>query len=218
MVDSMLLIDMIPLFMQLSAVARDFLGEESELSERWMHLACRLMVTAALEHLVVVGDQDHELPPSDDTIRSAASDGILLALGWGYHGTQEDAMRDLPESEDDLATSRMFAVQVEADTPGSLVEIPDWRRMVNQYTNRLIPAGGALNQRPMERAKLLQEHFLNISQEFPVDHIEQQLLQFLASLSEALPEPILTQVEHGQIDGMTESETEVLLHKCGIRV
>jgi hypothetical protein len=44
---------------------------------------------------------------------------------------------------------------------------------------------------------------------------EEQLIQLLLAMHETLPLPVLTQLERGQMDGLTVEETETLKRKVG---
>lgn len=195
---SISLLDLIPLFMQVSA-ARNAMSV-SNLSETWMELACELMLQACLEQYLVCG--------------AHGSDAIDEAFAWGYKDS-ERVTEDGSFAEDPNEIEVMF------EDEDYEAEVASWPRWKSQYLTLLFPPSSP-GSVPEEDAKVANNgigltSFLEIiASTHRIDGFETSFLTFLLALHDSIPKPVLVQLEDGQLEGMSKLETQTFLATCGV--
>ena len=187
------LLDVLPIFVEVTA-ARNAMSA-STLSERWMHLASNFMLRACLEQYLVVGAQGLH--------------AIDEAFSWGYQ-TEPDV-----EAQQKTGIDEMFE-----DERGEM-EVEGWSDIKTSYLKRLFPPDAMQVNGSSEgggaRSDLV-PHLETVAAAFSITEFEESVLDFLSALSKSIPEPVLTQLESGKLDGMTEDETKGFLADCGINM
>lgn len=190
------LLDLLGLFMEVSA-ARNAMSA-SQLSERWMQLASEFMLQACLEQYLVVGTE--------------GSDAIDMAFAWGYDNEANDELQHVSEIND------MFEDEEYA------MEVKGWSGVKGSYLEHLLLPNEASKPGPSGTSdkdggvRSLVSHFEAIAAEFPIAAFESSILEFLESLSKSVPEPVLAQLESGNLHGMSKEETEDFLAGCGVNM
>lgn len=201
------LLDIMPLFMQVSA-ARNAMSN-SNLNERWMQMACEFMMQACLEQYLVFG--------------AHGSDAIDEAFSWGYKDHGHDSSK--VDGDDTLLSDRSSEVNDMFEDEFEATEVESWAETKTSYLDLLLPTDlvdDESNSTPCGpgrwsiRDENIAVHFETLAAKYPVHSFEQSVLDFLEALSSSLPQPMLTQIENGKLDGMSEHETHEFLVGCGI--
>jgi hypothetical protein len=93
-------LDLVPLFVALSAATRQLPGANTDINETWMRLAAEFMIQAVLEQWLVLG--------------AKGAEKVMEAFAWGF--------RDVPSSEwpDEDIVNDMFCEE------GLLQEVEGW--------------------------------------------------------------------------------------------
>ncbi|RMZ11970.1 hypothetical protein D0862_02799 [Hortaea werneckii] len=198
------LLDLLPLFMEVSAARQAMLAAsvpESGLTEQWMQMACSFMLQACLEQYLVVG--------------ASGTDAIDEAFAWGLkaQGREQDANDEIADMFED---------------PIYETEVQGWASMKRQYLERLLPS--ATGKSGHESSSVLSSPHSNQGRESLVDLIsrlestatqhpivkfESDILGFLHALSESIDHPVLVQLEAGKLNGMSTEETTAFIKSCG---
>ncbi|KAI6842639.1 hypothetical protein KC340_g1587 [Hortaea werneckii] len=199
------LLDLLPLFMEVSAARQAMLAAsvpESELTEQWMQLACSFMLQACLEQYLVVG--------------ASGTDAIDEAFAWGLKakGREEDANDEINDMFED---------------PVHETEVQGWANIKRQYLERLLPSATENSWRESSsvpspphgaqdghRLVDLISRLENTATQHPIFQFESDVLGFLHALSESIERPVLVQLEAGQLDGMSTEETTEFIKSCGL--
>ena len=193
------LLDVLPLFIQVSA-ARNAMSS-SNLTDRWMQLACEFMIQACLEQYLVFG--------------ANGSDTMDEAFAWGYEANEDDKM-DIPNGktwdakEDEI--NEMFEDEVYA------AEVEGWSSTKTSYLSELFLPKEVIESDAQEEVHrvAVTSHLEMVAVKHPIASFESSLLNFLEALSNSIPEPVLVQLERGQLDGMTKQQTQDFLTECGV--
>jgi hypothetical protein len=199
--ESLALLDLLPLFMSVIAARNEL--NNSNLSSGLMDLAAQFMLQASLEQYLVRG--------------ASGCDAVDEAFAWGYkavplpnnegheNGHNEvnsDGSKGEGAVDPTDEVDRMFQ---DEDEP--LREVSDWSTVKSGFISQLARTNGDPFMRHLER----------VADKYPIDVFEQMVLQLLAGLAASLPNPILTQLEEGTLDGMSAEETEAFLGECGLK-
>ena len=199
------LLDLLPLFMQVSAVSNAM--NNSSLTSFWMQLACEFMLQACLEQYLVFGAQ--------------GSDAVDEAFAWGYKdGEHDDANVD---GEEAMSMDKNEEINDMFENEVYSVEVDGWASTKASYVSRLFPDASASvdspssvlssDEKPAIKAEIV-DHLENLAAQHPIATFEALLLKFLAALSKSIPAPVLVQLQHGHLDGMSELETKEFLADC----
>lgn len=194
------LLDLLPLFMRVSAACYSLF--DSSVNDGWMALATEWMLQACMEQYLVFG--------------ASGSDALDEAFAWGHkeHGAEDEGPDELCEG--------MF------EDEGA--EVEGWAMRKTTALEKLFPQEGAVDgtmtlakdgeaeARSREAAgeTHLVSHLTSIAARHPVLEFEKSVLSFLEALSRSIPAPVLEQVERGQLDGMSEEQTQAFLKECGL--
>ena len=184
--DSLALLDLLPLFMQVSAASMDM--NDSRLSAPWIRLACDFTRQACLEQYLVFG--------------ADGLDAIDEAFAWGYCPRRDSPD---PDAHDPDAIAAMF----EADSPGR--ETRAWTTARDATLASLDPPDG-----PAPAAAAFPLHLAALARAHPLARFDAALRSFLADLAQSIPLPVLAQLDRGWLDGMTAGETRAFLCGCGL--
>ncbi|TKA69384.1 hypothetical protein B0A55_08681 [Friedmanniomyces simplex] len=208
--DSVALLDLLPLFIQVSA-ARNAMMNESGLTETWMQMAAEFMLQAVLEQYLVFDAQG----------RGIAEE----AFAWGLRGEGGGERMQVDDEEvdevNDMFTDAVYETEVEgwADMKRAyLAEVsPSAEEQLTKSSKDTysIPSSddGATAKPPIfdfvSRLEMA-------ATKHPVPAFEAKILGFLEALSQSIPAPVLVQLEKGQLDGMSREETQAFVRSCGL--
>lgn len=203
------LLDVLPLFMQVSAAQNAMCG--SNVTEFWMRLTGEFMLQACLEQYLICG--------------ANGTDAIDEAFAWGYGDTSERmagtaSSSTVTKGKDEAELDTMFEDEVYE------TEIDGWTDVKKSFLHQLLPPSVRSSDlsadvvppdcndqsQPPDFASCL----VTATSRHPVAVFERKLLAFLGALASSTPEPILLQLEKGQLDGMSEAETRDFLRDCGL--
>lgn len=132
---------------------------------------------------------------------ASGTDAIDEAFAWGA-GRQIASDRETPTSEPD---SDMFM--------SDGVEVDFWAETKASFLRQLLvpPTRNG-------RAIRLVEHLMVLATHLPADRTEASIVDYLGDMSKAIPAPVLVQLEHGRLDGLSEEETSDFLKECGLEL
>lgn len=195
------LLDILPLFMQLSAAWTAL--SDSNLTASWMSLACEFMLHACLEQYLVCG--------------ADGSDAIDEAFAWGH---KSEATGVNGDGENKAQTHDEVNIMFE-DEEDEQAEVQGWADERSKWLRQLFACdsnGYCENREPdaMSAPDLL-SHLQMLARNHSIAKFHDTLLGFLAALGHSIPEPVLHQLENGQLEGMSKGETEKFLGSVGIR-
>ena len=201
------LLDILPFFMQVSA-ARNAMND-SNLTDRWMQLACSFMLQACLEKYLVFG--------------AKGVYAIDEAFSWGYKEHEHDeidvdvghGMTSGIDSEvNAMFEDEEYATQVEGwdDIKAAYITLLFSPRSENGSSSQNLPSTSAEGAKRMEPIS----HLETVAAKYPIASFEASLLKFLEALSNSISEPVLAQLENGKLHGMTEQQTQKFLLDCGV--
>ncbi|KAF7191589.1 hypothetical protein HII31_07091 [Pseudocercospora fuligena] len=182
------LLDILPLFMQVSARCHNIFNS-SNLTSQWMQLAADWMLRACLEQYLICGKE--------------GSDAIDEAFAWGYRERDKDADETNVQVSDDPFDSERDEEDVQR-----------WEIIRRHALAKLFPAV----DKNKERDCCLVWHLGAINVTNPVTTLYTDITEFLRSLSEAIEKPVLAQLETGQLAGMSMAETRQFVRDCGLDV
>ncbi|KAK3055910.1 hypothetical protein LTR09_003144 [Extremus antarcticus] len=186
------LLDLIPLFMQLSA-ARNAMNE-SNLTAFWMELASELMVQACLEQYLVVG--------------AHGTDAVDEAFAWGH----KPAKHDSPAPTNGAATEDLQdEVNAMFEDEDYEVDVEGWKDMKTSYLELLFAASPVDGETAGSGVDDHVTRLETVAAQHPIETLETLLLTFLSALSDSMPRPVLVQLEQGKLDGMTKQQTDDFL-------
>jgi hypothetical protein len=199
--ESLALLDLLPLFMSVIAARNEL--NNSNLSPGLMELAAQFMLQASLEQYLVRGAS------GCDAVDEAFAWGCRaapLATGDGHGNRHDEVDSDGSKGEGAVdptdEVDRMFQDEEEPSR-----EVTDWSTVKSGFISQLARTNGDPFMRHLER----------VADKHPIDVFEQMVLQLLAGLAASLPNPILTQLEEGTLDGMSAEEMEAFLGECGLK-
>ncbi|KAK1067887.1 hypothetical protein LTR33_011257 [Friedmanniomyces endolithicus] len=209
--DSVALLDLLPLFVQVSA-ARNAMMDPSGLTGAWMRMAAEFMLQAALEQYLVFGARGTEV--------------IEDAFAWGLRaadGQRMEADGEEVDEVDDMFTDAVYETEVEG-----------WADVKKAYPAEMIPPVNEAQAKSSKDTYLLHSsdnntgvtspafHFISrlemVAEKHPMAAFETKILGFLDALAQSIPEPVLVQLEKGQLDGMSKGNTQEFLRNCGSSV
>ncbi|KAK0334198.1 hypothetical protein LTR91_001210 [Friedmanniomyces endolithicus] len=209
--DSVALLDLLPLFVQVSA-ARNAMMDPSGLTGAWMRMAAEFMLQAALEQYLVFGARGTEV--------------IEDAFAWGLRaadGQRMEADGEEVDEVDDMFTDAVYETEVEG-----------WADVKKAYLAEMIPPVNEAQAKSSKDTYLLHSsdnntgvtspafHFISrlemVAEKHPMAAFETKILGFLDALAQSIPEPVLVQLEKGQLDGMSKGNTQEFLRNCGSSV
>ncbi|KAK1809332.1 hypothetical protein LTR12_016302 [Friedmanniomyces endolithicus] len=209
--DSVALLDLLPLFVQVSA-ARNAMMDPSGLTGAWMQMAAEFMLQAVLEQYLVFGARGSEV--------------IEEAFAWGLRAADGQRMEVDGEAVDevnDMFTDAVYETEVEG-----------WADVKKAYLAELLPPADGAQAKSSKDAYSLPSSddgtdvtspasdFVSrlemAAEKHPIATFETHILGFLDALAQSIPEPVLVQLEKGQLDGMSEEDTQDFLRNCGSSV
>ncbi|KAK1046769.1 hypothetical protein LTS16_005484 [Friedmanniomyces endolithicus] len=209
--DSVALLDLLPLFVQVSA-ARNAMMDPSGLTGAWMRMAAELMLQAVLEQYLVYGVRGTEV------IEEAFAWGLLAADGQRMEVDGEEV-----DEVNDMFTDAVYETEVEG-----------WADVKKAYLAEIIPPAGETQAKSSKDAHLVPpsddgtnvtpdtfnfvSHLEKAAKKHPMAAFETKILGFLDALAQSIPEPVLVQLEKGQLDGMSKENTQEFLKNCGSSV
>ncbi|KAK0928554.1 hypothetical protein LTR29_017377 [Friedmanniomyces endolithicus] len=209
--DSVAYLDLLPLFVQVSA-ARNAMMDPSGLTDAWMRMAAEFMLQAVLEQYLVFGSRGAEV--------------IEEAFAWGLRAADGQRMEVDGEEVDevnDMFTDAVYETEVEewADIKkaylAELLPPADEKQAKSSKDTPLIPSsddGSSVTSPAFDFVPRLEK----AAEKYPIAAFETHVLGFLEALAQSIPEPVLVQLEKGQLDGMSKESTQEFLGNCGLSV
>ncbi|KAK4556398.1 hypothetical protein LTR86_006542 [Recurvomyces mirabilis] len=212
---SLSLLDILPSFMRISA-ARCTMSE-SFLTETSMQMLAEFCLQAAIEQYLVFGAE--------------GTDTVDEAFAWGYKesspsrrhedGSAEEGEEEEEEEEEeqedevnDMFTDDRYETEVEG-----------WAEIKAAYISQLFPrniTSAASRNNAFTGAGPSAEDLTTILEtaatNHPIADFETNILSYLEAMAQSIPEPVLVQLEHGQLDGMSKAETQEFIQSCGLAV
>jgi len=196
------LLDLLPLFMRVSALRDAMTGSEDKVTELFMCLAAEFMLQACLEQILVIG-----------TKRKL---GNLLgeAFAWGYKKNCKSEDKEI----DMMFTDPMYEVEVQG-----------WKNIKEAHYIQLLPRRTSTLKDPcaipssidtMESraARDTIAQLGEVAAKHPVAQFERSILEYLTAMADSISKPVLVQLEDGELDGMSRPETQQFLRECGLSV
>ncbi|TKA32137.1 hypothetical protein B0A50_01385 [Salinomyces thailandicus] len=202
---SVSLLDLLPLFMRVSAARQALLAAttpDSGLTLQWMHLACEFMVQACLEQ----GLERRVLEREEGKLEVEV---INEAFAWGYASPSSSESKEQgEEGEEQHKEASCDEVNDMFEDPVYETEIEDWSELKRTYLARLTPdAHSRTSDADTNDA---------IARPLPLATFEQAILTFLQALAESLERPVLVQLEEGRLEGFSREATEELARDWGV--
>lgn len=196
------LLDLLPLFMRVSALRDAMTGSEDKVTELFLCLAAEFMLQACLEQILVVGT------------KRDLEDLVGEAFAWGFnkHGEGED------EEINTMFTDPVYDI-----------ELQDWKLIKEAYYFQLLPQetststdAGIIPSSPdaMERipASDTIDRLKAVAAKYPIARFERSILDYLSAMAGSISKPMLVQLEDGELDSMSRQETQQFLQDCGLSV
>lgn len=174
---SLSLLDLLPLFMKITAACNDMFG--IGVGNDWMQLAADLMLSACLEQYLIYG--------------ASGSDAMDEAFAWGFKS--EYISRDDQENDE-------FSYLFEGGEEGGQ-EVEGWQEIRDRTLQQLLTADADIAS-----------HLSRLASLHPLARTHKSVNGFLRSLGDAIPKPVLVQLEGGQLDGMSKEETQDFIRSC----
>jgi hypothetical protein len=199
------LLDILPLFMRVSAARDAMNGTATAITQDLMDLAAELMLQACLEQYLVFG--------------ATGPQAMEEAFAWGHIKGADDTDEDLMEMEgrgggDWDEVNDMFC------DPVYETEVDGWKAMRDSCLSLLLPnhtsPGSAAASATSKTADFI-SHLLSTASNHAISAFETKALSFLSALSLSIPLPVLSQLEtKGKLNGMSAEETRQFLRECGV--
>lgn len=108
------------------------------------------------------------------------------AFSWGW--------------KEERIVDEMFADQGEK-------EVSEWERIRSSWAGLL---------KPTSKSTPLAHHLLQVASTYPLHEFERCMMGFLATLHIRISPPVLTQLEDGQIDGLSVSQCQELIRRAQV--
>jgi hypothetical protein len=215
------LLDMLPLFMQVSAACHAFMPEGSPMTFQLMKLFNELALQSCLEQYLVLG--------------ASGTDCIDEAFAWRLRDDLDDNDKhpgiSSQEDDDSLSTfeieNMLRTAEEEPDEDEDGNPVPKWSKFLSAAVDRLFPTSDAERIKGHGGDDVLHTHLHALSLRMPWADTDASILIFLSALasggdvgkSSLLPRPVLAQLERGRLEGMTEDETrDFLENTCGLNL
>lgn len=179
------LLDIIPEFMALCAIAAPILSDEMS-----MELAAQFMMQACLEQYHIFGNLSPEI--------------INEAFAWGPKGI-DDAISETNSSKRQITLPHADPEVHFTSSADAINNVSIWWKKRAEYMDRLRPESGVSHH----------IHLQNLSNAFPIFQFEGMIIDFLTHLIEKLEVPVLLQLERGQLGELSRTETENLKKRVG---
>ncbi|KAK4540855.1 hypothetical protein LTR36_008797 [Oleoguttula mirabilis] len=208
------LLDLLPLFMELSA-ARNTMSNSSA-SGQWMRMASEFMLQAGLEQYLVTGAQ--------------GSDAVDEAFAWGYEEKAQHAGEGMEVDGQGTHNKRMDEVNDMFEDAAYETEVNGWRQLKEHYLALLFPPSASRSSKDTysvpssddagegkhTQSADLVSHLEIAAAKHPIANFEATVIGFLGALLQSLAKPVLTQLEAGELDGMSKGETADFVRSCGL--
>ena len=192
------LLDLLPLFMEVLAARNAIM--DSNLTEQLMELVCEFMTQACLEQYLVYG--------------AHGTDAIDEAFAWGYKPTDDEHVNSDIHSDGTRTGKEINDMFEDEDY---YVEVADWADMKQNQQTQLAPHVEDRASNALEgEDRSIATHLEQVALDHPIEGFETSILGFLEAMSISIPEPVLIQLENGQMDGMSVEETKSFLADCGV--
>lgn len=187
------LLDLLPLFMRVSAACHTMF--ECPPTKKWMELAAGWMLQGCLEQYLIFG--------------ASGSDAIDEAFAWGPGEHLDLSMNeDVEEGHDTTQWNKSqdpFCLGLENE------DTQLWQTIKSRALNTILSA-------ERQYWKDIASHLAAVWDKSSPAQAEKEITEFLVDLAECIPEPVLVQLQKGQLQGMTRSQTQSFIRSCGVDV
>jgi hypothetical protein len=215
------LLDMLPLFMQVSAACHAFMPEGSPMTFQLMKLFKDFALQSCLEQYLVLG--------------ASGTDCIDEAFAWRLRDDLDDNDKhpgiSSQEDDDSLSTfeieNMLRTAEEDPDEDEDGNPVLKWSKFLSAAVDRLFPPSDAERIKGRGGDDVLHTHLYAFSLRMSWAETDARVLTFLSALasggdankSSLLPRPVLAQLERGRLEGMTEDETrDFLENTCGLNL
>jgi hypothetical protein len=162
---------------------------DSPPTDIWMHLATEWMLQACLEQYLVFG--------------AHGADAIDEAFAWGRRNQEADLPGSAPPIDD--SEGDPFATNMDAE------DLELWESIRQRMLAKVLPP-----LRPDGRTPDIVSHLTRLASEYPLSETEEKIESLLRNMAACTPQPILSQLEHGKLEGMSREETTEFVRSCGL--
>ncbi|KAL9095531.1 MAG: hypothetical protein Q9165_002402 [Trypethelium subeluteriae] len=197
---SVAVLDLLPLFMSLSAFLYQNFGWE--IKDRWLELAAEFMLQAALDQYLIRGTSGteilHDCFSYGWNSKHTASRKAEYRLNIPHLADHE--YQDMDE-EEEIINDMFYDEEIHT-------EIEGWKEIRERVMGFLKPEKDIGIVRQLKLTAL----------QHPVFDFEGKVLSFLGALLECRDLPVLVQLEAGKLEGMSAKETAELKAKVGLQI
>ncbi|KAM3421902.1 hypothetical protein BST61_g2279 [Cercospora zeina] len=158
-------------------------------TEKWMRLAAEWTVQACLEQYLIFG--------------ASGSDAIDEAFAWGPRQRRDVSTEGDEEQED--KTQDPFCVGLDDE------DTELWYTIRSRALDTILSS-------EKQYWKDVASHLAAVWDKSSPAQMEKEITEFLGSLAECIPQPVLVQLQGGQLQGMTKLETQLFIRSCGVDV
>lgn len=189
------LLDIFPLFMRISAACHGMFSCPP--TETWMRLAAAWILQACLEQYLVFG--------------ASGSDALDEAFAWGSKESEEEDQEDedMPDAAAQPTENKRGEDPFCLDMDHEDIEL--WTSIKNRALETILSA-------EKQYWKDVASHLAAVWDKHPLAKTEQEIVGFLKSLAECIPEPVLVQLQRGQLQGLSREETKAFIKDCGVDI
>jgi hypothetical protein len=182
------LIELQPVFFKLSAYRGVLDGSDSGLQRDWMNLAGQFMFQSAMEQLFIYKTQDPEV--------------LKEAFSWTWKADKNGDERLAQQGGEELVEWEHIRTCWAAAVSAS-------RSLVRSQTN-------VLQLNPQSAGTTLSRHLLGVAKQYPLHLFEAQLMAFIDRLHRSLSSPLLSQIDDGEVDGMSSDQFKELIRRAQV--
>ncbi|KAF2234709.1 hypothetical protein EV356DRAFT_141639 [Viridothelium virens] len=197
---SVAMLDLLPLFMSLSAHLYQETG--GEVKGRWLELAAEFMLQAALEQYLIQGTCGTEILHECFSFGWRPKD---IANRKAKHRRNSHHLADHEYQEMDKEEEIINDMFYDEDNH---TEIEGWKEIRERIIGFF---------KPEKDIGIVRQLELTASQ-YPVFDFEGKVMSFLGALLKSRDLPILVQLEEGKLEGMSAKETAELKAKVGLQL
>ena len=189
------LLDVLPFFMEVSADIQCIENKnDANITHEWMTLAAELILQSVLEQWLVYG--------------AVGPDTLSEAFAWGYRKggankscwRAEEMVNDMfREGGSEAEVDGWSAIKEKAMSMVSLFTACSILLPLTDFTQLRAPANTALS-RQLE----------DVSKRLPAPALDETVFNFVDAVHQSREKPIMLQLEHGDVQGLSHSEVDRL--------
>jgi hypothetical protein len=182
------LMELQPLFFKLSTYRNALDANASNLRRDWMNLAGQFMFQTALEQLLILGTKD--------------ADVIQEIFSWSW--------------KEDKNVDEMFADQGEKEKSEWENVRESWAALVGLLAHVFKLIAHIIQLKPSSKSTPLAHHLLQAAKLYPLHSFEQCMMGFLQTIHSHTSPPVLSQLEDGQVEGLSLDQSQELLRRAQV--